>query len=120
MRRERRATVALAGIWTEWNGVRGTKANPVEGNHLLYGFLTTVSDGDVAPIYPKAMPVILTTEEECDMWMCAPWDEAGKLGPCQTPCSGSSPAASARTLFRGSTGTTFIAAMMAGSKLWYA
>jgi putative SOS response-associated peptidase YedK len=79
MRREGRATVAFAGIWTEWNGVRGTKANPVEGNHLLYGFLTTVSNGDVAPIYPKAMPVILTTEEECDMWKCAPWDEAGKL-----------------------------------------
>jgi len=34
--------------------VRGTKANPVEGNHLLFGFLTTVSNGDVAPIYPKA------------------------------------------------------------------
>jgi hypothetical protein len=25
------------------------------------------------------MPVILTTEEECDAWMRAPWDEAGKL-----------------------------------------
>ena len=51
----------------------------VEGNHLLYGFLTTVSNGVVAPIHPKAMPVILTTEEECDVWMRAPWDKAGKL-----------------------------------------
>jgi putative SOS response-associated peptidase YedK len=76
---ETRPLVAFAGIWTEWNGVRGTKANPVEGNHLLYGFLTTVSNGVVAPIHPKAMPVILTTEEECEVWMCAPWDEAGKL-----------------------------------------
>jgi len=30
----------------------------------------------VAPIHPKAMPVILTTPEECDIWMTAPIPEA--------------------------------------------
>jgi putative SOS response-associated peptidase YedK len=76
---ESRPLVAFAGIWTEWTGVRGTKANPVEGKHLLYGFLTTVPNDIVAPMHPKAMPVILTRPDECDIWLHAPWEKAGKL-----------------------------------------
>jgi putative SOS response-associated peptidase YedK len=33
----------------------------------------------VVPIHPKAMRVILTTGEERDVWMSAPWDEARAL-----------------------------------------
>ena len=50
----------FAGIWTSWHDKRGTKANPVEGEHQLFGFLTTDANEEVGAIHPKAMPVIFT------------------------------------------------------------
>jgi putative SOS response-associated peptidase YedK len=57
----------------------GTKSNPVEGEHQLFGFLTTSANAEVGVIHPKAMPVILTTEAEIEHWMTAPTEEALKL-----------------------------------------
>jgi len=76
---EARPLAVFAGIWTAWTGVRGTKANPVEGTHQLFGFLTTDANSEVGAIHPKAMPVILTSQDEIEVWMTASPAEALKL-----------------------------------------
>ncbi len=68
---EERPLFAFAGQWTPWRGVRGPKSAPVEGEHELFGFLTTDANAIVAPIHPKAMPVILTSAAEVDLWLAA-------------------------------------------------
>jgi putative SOS response-associated peptidase YedK len=68
---EDRPLFAFAGIWTEYRGDRGTKSKPIPGPHLVYGLLTTAPNAVVAPIHAKAMPVILTTDEERDAWLRA-------------------------------------------------
>ncbi|SDR04222.1 Putative SOS response-associated peptidase YedK [Rhizobiales bacterium GAS113] len=76
---EERPLAFFAGLWTVWHGKRGTKANPIEGEHQLYGILTTEPNVEVAAIHPKAMPVVLTTAEEIEAWLMAPVPEALKL-----------------------------------------
>ena len=67
----------FAGIWTEWTSVRNVKEG--ETTNELFAFLTTDANAVVVPVHHKAMPVILTTRDEFDVWLTAPTEEAMAL-----------------------------------------
>lgn len=66
----------FAGVWRHWSG--NSRLVPVEGKKNrqrtqadlnLFAILTTDANSVVAPVHPKAMPVVLTEPEECDAWL---------------------------------------------------
>jgi len=69
--------MCFAGIWTNWTSVRKAKEGEVTAD--VVGFLTAAPNAEVAKVHPKAMPVILTTKDECDLWMNGDWLAASKL-----------------------------------------
>jgi putative SOS response-associated peptidase YedK len=63
----------------ELHGKRGTKANPVEGEHQLFGFLTTDANAEIGAIHPKAMPVIFRQPDQIEAWLTLPTEDALKM-----------------------------------------
>jgi putative SOS response-associated peptidase YedK len=75
---ESRPIAFFAGIWVpQWKSVRKVKEGETVND--LYAFLTCEPNKEVGAIHPKAMPVILTTPDEWEIWLNAEWVEAGKL-----------------------------------------
>ena len=67
-----RPLFAFAGLWRPWRGMRAK----TEGEHQVFAFLTCAPNGVVGPVHPKAMPVLLTSPEACDLWLEGAADEA--------------------------------------------
>ena len=62
-----RPVVSFAGVWRH-----------LEGGRRAYAFLTCEPNPIVAPIHPKAMPVLLHEEDE-ERWLSCGFDEAVAL-----------------------------------------
>jgi putative SOS response-associated peptidase YedK len=58
-----------------WTGDRKGET----GEHHLFTFLTTAANDMVRPIHAKAMPVLVTTAEQWDIWLTGPVEEAATL-----------------------------------------
>ena len=67
----------FAGVHVpQWSSVRKIKDGATTDD--LFAFLTCEPNAEVRAVHPKAMPVILATREEWDVWMTRPWLEAAQ------------------------------------------
>jgi len=74
---EARPLFAFPGIWRKYQGPLKKDGPKVEIE--TYAFLTTTPNSLVATVNHERMPVLLTREEEFDIWLRASLDEAFTL-----------------------------------------
>lgn len=75
---ETRPLAFFAGLHVPaWTSTRKVKEGEVTAD--LFGFLTCPPNAEVGAIHPKAMPVVLTTADEIEHWLTAPWEDAQAL-----------------------------------------
>ncbi len=73
-----KAVMFFAGLWVrQWKSVRKIKDGLTTDD--LYAILTTEPNDIVRNVHEKAMPVLLQTAEEIEIWMRAHWEEARHL-----------------------------------------
>src|SRR6476659_6559476 len=72
-----RPLLSFAGLWTTWTSVRKAREGEITAD--IFAFLTCEPNAEVGKVHPKAMPVILTTLEEHEVWLSAQWEEAQAL-----------------------------------------
>ena len=61
----------IAGIWRPWTGTRGTKADPVTGDHLVFSLVTSDPNNRIAQFHDR-MPTILPDRASQAAWLTAP------------------------------------------------
>ena len=83
---EERPPFAFPGFWRRWDWKRQGLRRKADAELaaanaplLAMTFLTCPANGTVAPVHPKAMPVILHTEEQYETWLTGSAEEAAAL-----------------------------------------
>ncbi|ESQ78470.1 SOS response-associated peptidase family protein [Asticcacaulis sp. YBE204] len=72
------ATACFAGVSDVLDRqIKAKDPAPTQGR--FYAFLTMEPNDVVRPVHRKAMPLILTTPEDCRAWLTAPWAEVAQF-----------------------------------------
>lgn len=70
---ESRPLFFFAGVWRSWVG---TPEHATAREQLRFAILTAGANASVSAVHPLSMPVLLQTDDECEIWLHKPLREA--------------------------------------------